>query len=62
MWRHMCNPEALRHRRVTHRLADDIDLAGQLGVSLDGENRATLTGPAEQICTGETSALSSLGG
>jgi diaminopimelate epimerase len=27
---------------------------GELEVSLDPENRATLTGPAEQICTGET--------
>lgn len=27
---------------------------GELEVSLDAENRATLTGPAEQICTGET--------
>jgi len=27
---------------------------GDLEVSLDAENRATLTGPAEQICTGET--------
>jgi diaminopimelate epimerase len=27
---------------------------GELEVSLDSENRATLTGPAEQICTGET--------
>ena len=29
---------------------------GALRVSLDGENRASLTGPAEQICVGETSA------
>lgn len=27
---------------------------GELEVALDAENRATLTGPAEQICTGET--------
>ena len=27
---------------------------GEVEVSLDGENRATLTGPAERICTGET--------
>jgi diaminopimelate epimerase len=29
---------------------------GDLGVGLDAENRATLTGPAQPICTGETSA------
>ena len=29
---------------------------GKLEVSLDSENRATLTGPAEQICTGETTS------
>ena len=29
---------------------------GDLGVALDEENRATLTGPAEPICTGETAA------
>lgn len=29
---------------------------GDLGVTLDGERRATLIGPAEKICTGETSA------
>ena len=28
---------------------------GELDVTLDAENRATLTGPAEQICAGETS-------
>ena len=27
---------------------------GELEVALDAENRATLTGPAKQICTGET--------
>ncbi|MCP9484830.1 MAG: diaminopimelate epimerase [Gaiellaceae bacterium MAG52_C11] len=29
---------------------------GDLGVTLDGANRATLTGPAEPICTGQTVA------
>ncbi len=29
---------------------------GELEVELDAENRATLTGPAEQICTGETAS------
>jgi diaminopimelate epimerase len=28
---------------------------GELEVALDGDNRATLTGPAEEICRGETS-------
>jgi diaminopimelate epimerase len=27
---------------------------GELEVALDGDNRATLTGPAEEICRGET--------
>jgi hypothetical protein len=29
---------------------------GDLRVEIDDENRATLTGPAQPICTGETAA------